>query len=238
MRKSSIGRTWIPLEIKEYIFERDDYTCQYCKKRYVINELTIDHVIPLCMGGIDELTNYVTSCEKCNQKKGSMKLSDFLQEISVEVHDLPVHGDPIIDNIELPVEFRAIRKEIYNKTRSNEGELQKSKNAQKKLEYAFSREFWNSELGNKLRNDYPTLPRHVIHMLPQIIQIAKSKSEAILLIELAKSANTRNLIGSFITGEYSVVSSLQSIEVIMKNDTSLIKRINWAKERWRKKMKH
>ena len=167
-----------------------------------------------------------------------MKLSDFLKEMCIDVQELPVHGDPIIDNVELAIEFRILRKRIYDKTRSSAGEFQKSKNAQKKLEYAFSRAFWFSELGIKLRSDYPKLPRHVIHMLPQISQIAKSKSEAILLIELSKSANTRSLIGSYITGENTVISTLESIEILMKNDESLIKRINWAKKRWRKKITH
>lgn len=59
---------------KEYVFLRDDYTCQYCglnaydlPHRHDI--LTLDHYIPKCMGGDKNFTNIVTACKRCNLKK-------------------------------------------------------------------------------------------------------------------------------------------------------------------------
>ena len=48
---------------------RDDYTCQYCGKRFEPKHLTCDHVVPKSRGGITEWTNIVTSCIYCNLKK-------------------------------------------------------------------------------------------------------------------------------------------------------------------------
>ncbi|MGB4224568.1 MAG: HNH endonuclease [Syntrophorhabdus sp.] len=52
------------------IFLRDDFTCQYCGKRHDPKGLTCDHIIPKSRGGATEWTNIVTSCIRCNHKKG------------------------------------------------------------------------------------------------------------------------------------------------------------------------
>jgi 5-methylcytosine-specific restriction endonuclease McrA len=57
------------------IFLRDDHTCQYCGRKYDSKHLTCDHIVPRSRGGITEWTNIVTSCTRCNHKKGN-KLPD------------------------------------------------------------------------------------------------------------------------------------------------------------------
>ena len=56
------------------LFIRDKYTCQYCgrsKKELKEKEfLTRDHIHPICRGGKDIWMNVITSCVKCNNKKG------------------------------------------------------------------------------------------------------------------------------------------------------------------------
>jgi 5-methylcytosine-specific restriction endonuclease McrA len=56
---------------RKNIFLRDDYTCQYCGKRHDAKGLTCDHIIPRSRGGTTEWTNIVTSCIRCNRKKGN-----------------------------------------------------------------------------------------------------------------------------------------------------------------------
>jgi 5-methylcytosine-specific restriction endonuclease McrA len=51
------------------IFLRDKYCCQYCGKRFTLNELTFDHVIPKSMGGKTEWTNVLAACVACNLRK-------------------------------------------------------------------------------------------------------------------------------------------------------------------------
>ena len=50
------------------IYKRDGNECVYCGSK---KELTLDHVVPKSKGGGNEWTNLVTSCFKCNLKKGS-----------------------------------------------------------------------------------------------------------------------------------------------------------------------
>ncbi|MDR2018488.1 MAG: HNH endonuclease [Syntrophobacterales bacterium] len=55
---------------RKNIFLRDNYTCQYCGKKFEPKSLTCDHIIPRSRGGTAEWTNIVTSCLHCNVKKG------------------------------------------------------------------------------------------------------------------------------------------------------------------------
>jgi len=60
---------------RKNIYLRDEFTCQFCgtevkKLKNGIKDLTFDHVLPRCQGGITTWTNIVTACWKCNHKKG------------------------------------------------------------------------------------------------------------------------------------------------------------------------
>jgi len=49
------------------IFNRDQYTCQYCGKE--TRQLTLDHVIPRHQGGQHTWENVVSACILCNRRK-------------------------------------------------------------------------------------------------------------------------------------------------------------------------
>lgn len=71
---------------KYRVFKRDKWKCVYCPKQWKIlayfpieifwriapeNRPTVDHVVPICKKGGNKIENLVTSCQKCNEKKGS-----------------------------------------------------------------------------------------------------------------------------------------------------------------------
>ncbi len=56
---------------RKNILIRDRYTCQYCKHVFSATDLTLDHVVPRSRGGNSSWENLVTSCRKCNNRKGS-----------------------------------------------------------------------------------------------------------------------------------------------------------------------
>lgn len=71
---------------KKVLFNRDNWQCQYCDVKLDRCNITIDHVIPRSRGGETSWRNCVTSCKKCNYKKGSRMLS----EIDMKLIRLPV----------------------------------------------------------------------------------------------------------------------------------------------------
>jgi len=63
------------------LFKRDQYTCLYCGKHFEYENLSRDHVKPISRGGRDIWTNVVTSCKRCNARKGSAMLSNITMEL-------------------------------------------------------------------------------------------------------------------------------------------------------------
>jgi len=72
---------------RKNIFERDNFTCQYCGKKppnrkaalkwMERNELSLEHILPRSKGGKTTWSNVVTACSKCNSKKGSSTLEEI-----------------------------------------------------------------------------------------------------------------------------------------------------------------
>lgn len=58
--------------LRREIMERDDYTCQICRK-YMPDEvgLHIDHIVPIAKGGKSVPSNLRVLCSKCNGSKGA-----------------------------------------------------------------------------------------------------------------------------------------------------------------------
>ena len=73
------------------VFARDDWTCRGCGAKSKQGDphtlyrrplgavvyypdprgkLTVDHVVPRCLGGANAQTNLQTLCERCNHAKG------------------------------------------------------------------------------------------------------------------------------------------------------------------------
>lgn len=231
---SKIGRNKISWNVRNEVFRRDDYTCQYCGKTFPRESLSIDHLIPLSQGGIDEIINYVTSCRVCNERKGELTLSEFAKLINIQIEELPVHGDPIIDNTELPIQFRLLRKRVIDSVRTK-GTALKGRRAQYNLERQFRHSFWETPESIEIRNSFSRLPGQVKVMIPEIRSIAHTEEEFLLLIELAKSANTRNLIGTILKSGTNIEKTVRDLGNKTR-DSSLKLRIGQAVQRYETKL--
>lgn len=53
------------------ILRRDNHTCRYCGESAPGVKLTIDHVVPVSLGGADEPANLVAACTDCNAGKAA-----------------------------------------------------------------------------------------------------------------------------------------------------------------------
>ena len=61
------AKTPIPKYLRQKVFKRDGYTCQYCGAKGV--PLHADHVYPESKGGETTFENLATACRKCNLEK-------------------------------------------------------------------------------------------------------------------------------------------------------------------------
>jgi hypothetical protein len=60
------GRPHIPFAVRNEVFARDGWTCNWCESP---DELQIDHIIPWSKGGAHDITNFQTLCRICNRLK-------------------------------------------------------------------------------------------------------------------------------------------------------------------------
>jgi 5-methylcytosine-specific restriction endonuclease McrA len=65
-------------ETREYLLEKWGRECAYCGVKDV--PLQIEHIHPRAKGGSNSITNLTLSCEKCNTKKGTKDIKDFLKK--------------------------------------------------------------------------------------------------------------------------------------------------------------
>ena len=87
---------------RKNVFWRDNYTCQYCTKKFSYGNLTMDHVIPKCKGGHRTWTNIVAACHKCNNKKGSKTLEQANMKLLNEPVFPYVKVTDLYRNIKIP----------------------------------------------------------------------------------------------------------------------------------------
>jgi hypothetical protein len=63
-------------EIREYLLNKWDRKCTYCGVENI--PLQVEHIHPRAKGGSDRISNLCLACEKCNLKKGTQDIKDFL----------------------------------------------------------------------------------------------------------------------------------------------------------------
>lgn len=61
----------ISKRLRYEVFRRDNHACRYCGSAAPDAKLTIDHVVPVVLGGTDDPSNLVTACIPCNSGKSS-----------------------------------------------------------------------------------------------------------------------------------------------------------------------
>ncbi|MEW6499805.1 MAG: RNA-guided endonuclease IscB, partial [Cyanobacteriota bacterium] len=65
-------------ELREYMLEKWHRKCAYCG--VTDTQLEIEHIIAKSKGGSNRVSNLTLSCTKCNQKKGSKPIEQFLKK--------------------------------------------------------------------------------------------------------------------------------------------------------------
>lgn len=68
MRKIEKGtfRHGVQAELREYIKNRDDFTCRLCFSKLQSKEMQVHHIVPVSNGGEDDHINLVLLCNECH----------------------------------------------------------------------------------------------------------------------------------------------------------------------------
>jgi len=65
-------------EVREYLLNKWDRKCAYCDAQNL--PLQVEHIHPKSKGGSNRISNLALACEKCNLKKGTQDIKDFLKK--------------------------------------------------------------------------------------------------------------------------------------------------------------
>ncbi len=71
-----------------WLRQKERGICHYCGQKVAPEELTMDHIVPVCRGGTSTKGNIVASCPACNKDKKYYTPADILlQEITLDETD-------------------------------------------------------------------------------------------------------------------------------------------------------
>lgn len=64
-------------DVQQKVFARDGFKCMYCHRMMGEVTLSIDHFMPLELGGANDPSNFLAVCKKQNKDKGNMHPKDW-----------------------------------------------------------------------------------------------------------------------------------------------------------------
>ncbi len=76
--------TLLGTEIREYLLDRYQHTCQYCGGVSGDPVLEWEHIRPRSRGGSDSIKNATLACHRCNQDKGSMTPEEWAGQLKTQ----------------------------------------------------------------------------------------------------------------------------------------------------------
>lgn len=73
--------------VQQKVWAFDAFNCMYCGAEMGKVLMTVDHFIPLELGGKNDTSNYIAACKPCNKKKGSSHPIEFFKTLSAAKSD-------------------------------------------------------------------------------------------------------------------------------------------------------
>ena len=79
--------------VQQRIWHRDGFRCLFCGKSIPQAILTVDHFIPIELGGEDNDGNYLSACRACQKAKGSRDPQEWCDEKGYDYDGLRLYLD-------------------------------------------------------------------------------------------------------------------------------------------------
>lgn len=74
--------------VQQKVWARDKFRCVYCGRQMGEVQLTVDHWLPLELGGVNDTTNYLSACRKCNKDKGCLHPVQWCSQKGLDFSEL------------------------------------------------------------------------------------------------------------------------------------------------------
>ena len=80
--KGKIKRRTYSQDTRKLIYNNAGGCCELCGRKLLFEDMSLDHVIPLSRGGIDNVENLSCVCYEDNQFKNNILPEDFMERIT------------------------------------------------------------------------------------------------------------------------------------------------------------
>lgn len=81
-KSGKIKRKTYSEDTRKLIYLNAHGKCELCGRSILLENMTIDHVNPLSLGGEDDVENLACTCFACNTFKGNIQPDDFMERIT------------------------------------------------------------------------------------------------------------------------------------------------------------
>jgi hypothetical protein len=81
------------------------FRCPYCSGHFALEQVAVDHAVPLSRGGGVELDNLEFPCKPCNSRKGSMTPTEYMRLLEFIDEHIPLAKVDVLNRLEISVQL-------------------------------------------------------------------------------------------------------------------------------------
>lgn len=81
-KKNKIHRKMYSNDVKKLLYKEANGKCALCGREMTLDQVTLDHIIPLAKNGPDRVDNLQICCKGCNLLKGAALQEDFANRVN------------------------------------------------------------------------------------------------------------------------------------------------------------
>lgn len=81
-KNGNIVRRTYSDDVRRLLYLNSSGRCELCGRKILLSEMTIDHEIPLLLGGLDEVENLKSTCVVCNKFKSNILPETFFGRVT------------------------------------------------------------------------------------------------------------------------------------------------------------
>lgn len=90
-------------KIREYVINRDGLICCYCEKLLLLNNVTMEHIVPDSKRGTFNTTNLTVSCYNCNNNRGNKPFFEYIKNFNFNENKLLKYKKMYFNNLRIKV---------------------------------------------------------------------------------------------------------------------------------------
>ena len=65
------------------VYKKYGGKCAYCGSHISLDEMQVDHIKPLALGGADDISNFAPACRMCNYYKSTLTIEKFREQLGL-----------------------------------------------------------------------------------------------------------------------------------------------------------